>query len=177
MSDEGRSITALVVYESVYGNTRQIAEAIAEGLGGACVSAVQTAQAPGPELELIVVGGPTHMHGMSSARSRRMAVEASREDGEEHHVEAVAAGEPGLRTWIRDLPDPGGVKAATFDTRVDKSAWVTGAASRGIAKRLGRRGYEVVGSESFVVEDNEGPLGAGELARARAWGARLADGV
>lgn len=165
---------ALVIYESVSGNTRQIAEAVAEGLGEAEVMPVQEASVPAPDVGLIVVGGPTHMHGMSSARSRQMAVEASHEDGGEHHVEPLAAGEPGLRTWIRDLPARDGTRAAAFDTRADKSAWLTGAASRGIAKRLHRCGCEIVGTESFVVEDNEGPLAPGELERARAWGARLA---
>jgi hypothetical protein len=66
-----------------------------------------------------------------------------------------------------------GTAAAAFDTRADKSPWLTGAASRGIAKRLRRRGYEVLSTESFLVEDSEGPLVEGELERARAWGADL----
>lgn len=167
-------MNALVIYESVYGNTKAVAHAIAQGLGGAEVRPVQSAEAPGPEVELLILGGPTHLHGMSSARSRQMAVEASHEDGDEHHIEALAAGEPGLRTWIRDLPADAGTQAACFDTRADKSAWVTGAASRGIAKRLRRRGYDVIDVESFLVGDTEGPLVQGELERARAWGARLA---
>jgi hypothetical protein len=57
---------------------------------------------------------------------------------------------------------------------LDKSPAVTGAAARGIARRLRRRGYQVVGDESFLVEDAEGPLADGELERARAWGAELA---
>jgi hypothetical protein len=39
---------------------------------------------------------------------------------------------------------------------------------------LQRRGYDVVSSESFLVEDSEGPLAEGELARAREWGVKLA---
>jgi flavodoxin len=167
-------MNALVVYESVYGNTRAIAEAIAEGLGGAEVVPVHQAANRAEHAELLVAGGPTHVHGMSTTRSRQMAVEAVHEDGDAHHLEPGVAEEPGLRAWIRDLPESKGGRAAAFDTRADKSPWLTGAASRGIAKRLRRRGYDVLGTESFLVEDSEGPLADGELERARAWAADLA---
>ena len=166
-------MNALVVYESIYGNTRQIAEAVAEGLGGAKAMAVNDAGASGADVELLVVGGPTHMHGLPTSLSRRMAVDAAKEDGHAG-VEPGAADEPGLRRWLHDLPQPEGARAAAFDTRVDKSPTVTGMAARGIARRLRRRGYEVVASESFLVEDAEGPLEDGELERARKWGAELA---
>ena len=162
---------ALVVYESVYGNTRAVAEAIAEGLGGAEVAPVSSAPSS-PETDLLVVGGPTHMHGMASSRTRKVAADAAHEEGT--HVEPEAASEPGLRGWLRDLPNAAGGRAASFDTRLDRSEWLTGVASRGIAKRLRHHGYEIVGSESFLVADSEGPLEDGELDRARAWGARLA---
>lgn len=164
---------ALVVYESVYGNTRAIAEAVAEGLGEAEVVAVNEAAGRAEHAELLVVGGPTHMHGLATTRSRQMAVEAVHEDGGAH-VEPGAGEEPGLRAWLRDLPDGRGVSAAAFDTRLDKAPWLTGVASRGIAKRLQHRGYYVLASESFLVEDSEGPLEDGELDRARKWGSELA---
>lgn len=163
----------LVVYESIYGNTRAVAEAVAEGLGGAEVVPVHEATGRPETDRLLIVGGPTHIHGMSTSRSRQMAVQAVDEDGDPHHVEPGAAQEPGLRAWIRDLPEVEGSAVATFDTRIDKSPWMTGAASRGMAKRLRRRGYEVVAMESFLVEDSEGPLVGGELERARAWGAEI----
>lgn len=112
------------------------------------------------------------MHGLTSARSRRVAAEAAEEDG--IHIEPDAAAEPGLRSWLRDLPDGTGARAAAFDTRLDKSPWFTGVASRGIAKRLRNRGYDVAATESFLVADSEGPLEDGELERARDWGAQLA---
>jgi flavodoxin len=162
-------MNATVVYESVYGNTRAIAEAIAEGLGGAAVLPVS--EAGPPNAGLLVVGGPTHMHGMASSRSRQVAASAAEEDGT--HVEPNAAAEPGLRLWLRDLPDGAGGRAVAFDTRLDKAPWLTGLASRAIAKRLRRRGYDVVATESFLVVDSEGPLEEGELDRARAWGTQL----
>lgn len=167
-------MNALVVYESIYGNTRAIAEAIADGLGGAEVLPVHEAASRYQPADLLVVGGPTHVHGMSSTRSRHLAVEAAHEDGAAHHLEPGAAEEPGLRSWIADLPQSAGSRAAAFDTRADKSPWLTGAASRGIAKRLRRHGFDVVATESFLVTDSEGPLADGELDRARDWGAQLA---
>jgi flavodoxin len=165
---------ATVVYESVYGNTRTIAEAIAEGLRDAELVAVQEVADRVSDTDLLVVGGPTHMHGITTTRSREIAVQAAHEDGS-GRVEPGAADEPGLRAWLRDLPSGEGGKAAAFDTRADKSPWLTGAASHGIAKRLRRRGYEVVSRQSFLVEDSEGPLAEGELARARDWGRKLAE--
>ena len=169
-------MNALVVYESVYGNTRAVAEAIAAGLGGAEVVAVAEAPSRIDDLDLVVAGGPTHMHGMAATRSRQMAVEAVHEDGT-GHVEPHASDEPGLRAWIRELSTGAGVRAAAFDTRADKAAWLTGAASRGIATRLRHRGCELLGTESFLVEASEGPLEQGELERASAWGAELAASV
>ena len=166
-------MSALVVYESVYGNTRAIAEAIAEGLGGADVTPVHEAPARPEGLDLLVVGGPTHMHGLASIRSRQMGADAVKEDGT-GHLEPGATQEPGMRAWLAALPDSGKAKAATFDTRLDRSPWLTGVASRGIAKRLRQRGYEIVDRESFLVEESEGPLAAGELERARQWGHTLA---
>ncbi len=166
-------MNALVVYESMYGNTRQIAEAVAEGLGGAKVLPVSQAAESVEDADLLVVGGPTHMHGLATSSSRRMAAEAAKEDGHAA-LEPGATDEPGLRRWLHDLPRREGATAATFDTRLDRSPTLTGTAARGIGRRLRRRGYDVVGSESFLVEDAEGPLEEGEVERARAWGEQLA---
>jgi flavorubredoxin len=166
-------MTALVVYESMYGNTRAVALAVAEGLGDAQVLSVHEASEHADAAELLVVGGPTHVHGMASHRSRAMAVEAAHKDGGAQ-LEPDATEEPGLRVWLRDLPRADHAKAAAFDTRFDKSPWLTGEASRGIAKRLRRHGYDIVDRESFLVSESEGPLTEGELDRAREWGAALA---
>lgn len=166
-------MNAVVVYESMYGNTRALAEAVAEGLGGAIVTAVHDADGKLDGAELLIAGGPTHMHGLATSLSRRMAAEAAKEDGGAA-VEPVATLEPGLRRWLHDLPE-GEILAAAFDTRLDKSAALTGSAARGIARRMRHHGYRVIDTESFLVEDAEGPLEDGELDRARAWGAKLAE--
>jgi len=175
-SPQELTMDAIVVYESVFGNTRAIAEAIAEGLGSVPVLPVAEAAKPRDTVGLLVVGGPTHMHGLSTARSRRLAAEGSHEDGA-GHVDPCATEEPGLRSWLRDLTPTSAQCAAAFDTRLDKSPWVTGVAARGIARRMQHRGLNVVATESFLVENSEGPLVQGELDRARAWGATLARSV
>lgn len=164
---------ALIVYESMYGNTREIAEAIAEGFGdGAELRHVREAGAPGDEVDLLIAGGPTHIHGMTTSLSRQMTIKGAQEDGH-GEIEPDALDAPGLRQWLRDLPHRSDGVAAAFDTRIDRSAAVTGSAARGIAKRLRHHGYEVEEAESFFVDDAEGPLADGEIERARGWGAAL----
>ena len=167
---------AIVVYESVFGNTRAVAEAIAEGLGSVPVLSVHEAAERLGSVDLLVVGGPTHVHGLSTTRSRRLAAEGVHEDGGAH-VEPGATEDLGLRAWLRDLPPATAIRAAAFDTRLDRAPWLTGVAARGIARRLRHHGLEVVATESFLVEDSEGPLAAGEADRARAWGAELTRSV
>jgi hypothetical protein len=88
-------------------------------------------------------------------------------------ISGATAG-PGLRRWLYELPPGGGTRAAVFDTRLDGSPHMTGSAARGIARRLRHAGYGVLETDSFLVEDSEGPLADGELERARAWAAGLA---
>ena len=164
----------LVIYESMYGNTHAIADAVAEGLGGEVeVRPVHDAGGVPSNVDFLVVGGPTHMHGLSTALSRKMAMSAAKEDAGK--VEPGATEEPGLREWLRKL-DGAGLRAAAFDTRGDArpSVTLTGSAARGIGRRLRHRGCDVIDSQSFLVADAEGPLEAGELDRAREWGAALA---
>lgn len=169
---------AVVAYESMYGNTRQIAEAIAEGLKPLSELEVVSVNAgdasTADEADVLIVGGPTHMHGLATSMSRNAAADAANE--EEHvELEPGAVDGPGLRQWLGQRQGDG-KRAAAFDTRLDKSPIITGMAARGIAKRLRRRGYELITDpESFLVEDSEGPLADGELERAKAWGASLAE--
>jgi hypothetical protein len=170
----------VVAHESVYGNTRQIAEAIAAGLeplGEVEVVSVNTGDASAADgADALIVGGPTHMHGLATSMSRKQAAQAAEEE-EDVSVEPGAADGPGLRKWLSERAGEG-KPAAAFDTRLDRSPTLTGAAARGIAKRLRRRKYELIADpESFLVEDSEGPLAEGELDRARAWGASLVEAL
>ena len=72
---------AVVVYESMYGNTHLIAEEIGNGLRANPNADVAVVPVDGASMELlegvdlVVVGGPTHAHGMSRTSTRKAAVE------------------------------------------------------------------------------------------------------
>jgi hypothetical protein len=158
---------ALVVYESMFGNTGLIAEAIADGLAlHGVVERVEVGEAPdliSPEIDLVVVGGPTHAFGLSRPGTRSSA--ANETEGP-----LVSTG-IGLREWLeRIAPQKGNVSSAAFDTRVDEPR-VPGSAAAGAAKRLRRLGFhQLVAPESFFVVGTTGPLLAGEYERAHRWG-------
>ena len=167
---------ALIIYESMYGNTHAIAEAIARGLQpGNDVTVVPVAGAT-PELlaaaDLVVTGGPTHVHGMSRPATRKSAVnEAGKHDGQPA-LDADAEG-PGLRDWFGSLGRVS-VSAAAFDTRLSGPAAFTGRAAKGVARLLERHGLTLIAEpESFLVtKDNQ--LVPGEEDRAQEWGGLLA---
>lgn len=168
---------AVVVYESMYGNTHTIAERIAAGLRTDLEVEVVPVDGATPEVlagaDLLVVGGPTHIHGMSSHRSRHDAVERASDPSSDLELDPDAEGE-GLRDWFHHLPDLTGTRAAAFDTRVNASPAMTGRASKGIARRLRHHGLQLVRDpESFLV-DGDNHLLPGEEDRARDWGAELA---
>ena len=170
---------AVVAYESMYGNTRRVAEAIADGLRSTGSVTVVPVSRLDPEsveaADLIVVGGPTHIHGMSRASTRKAAVEAAAKPGSALNVEPDAQG-PGLREWLASL-GRANVQAAVFDTRIKMPTVLSGRASRRIAKELRRHGVTpLTKPESFLVsKDNQ--LLPGEEDRARAWGQQLARAI
>ena len=157
---------ALVVYESMWGNTRTVAEAVAEGLGGA--RAVEVREASVAELDgldLLVVGGPTHAFSMSRPSTRHDALGRGATTGTEDR---------GIREWLADLPEHIEVPVATFDTRVTTVRNLPGSAAKGAAKELRRHHHgHVVDRRSFYVGDTGGPLADGEVERAVAWGREL----
>jgi hypothetical protein len=167
---------AVVVYESMYGNTHLVAEAVANGLRHDADVVVVPVDDANQELlagaDLLVVGGPTHGHGMSRASTRRAAIAAADKPESTLEIDADAAG-PGLRDWFDSLVEitP---RAAAFDTRFKAPAALTGRASKGIAKRLRGHGCSLVAEpESFLVTKQD-RLYDDEATRAREWGAHLA---
>jgi Flavodoxin len=172
------AMQAVVVYESMFGNTRQIADAIGMGLVDGCiVSVVPVPQASPDQIkdaDLVVVGGPTHVHGMTRASTRQGAAKMAEEAGSGVVLEPDALAE-GLRDWLDELgKSKVHAKAAAFDTRMPGPAALTGRASKGISRALRHRGYELVADpESFIVT-KENTLEPGEEERARIWGAQLA---
>jgi hypothetical protein len=161
-------VDVLVVVESVFGNTRVVAEAVAAGLADrVSVRVVDVVDAPTAisGLGLLVVGGPTHAFGMSWSATRRSAVEQS--------GGAVEPAAVGIREWLAMLP-PGAGAAATFDTGMSRLR-ICGSAARGAARLLKRRGYRMLTRPmTFRVAGTQGPLIGGERERAVAWGAGLA---
>lgn len=166
---------ALVVYESIYGNTHVVANRIADGLRATHEVTVVPVGEATPELlagtDLVVAGGPTHMHGMSSDSSRRMAAQAAAKEGSGLTLNPGAR-RPGIRDWLRGLA-AGHILAATFDTRLSGVPAFTGRASRPIGKLLRRHGCTIIAApESFLVSKQNALLD-GEAERARRWGMTL----
>src|SRR6478736_1303729 len=98
---------ALVVFESLWGNTEQLAREVAAGIGVDSCEIVDAASAPtqlAPDVDLLVVGGPTHAFSMSTASTR----ESARTQGAEH----VPA--RGIREWIEAQPHVGRLVALGF---------------------------------------------------------------
>jgi flavodoxin len=166
----------VVVYESMYGNTRQIADAIAKGFASA---ADVTIEQIGPaehmrldDVDLLVVGGPTHARGMSRQSTRKAAAEAALKPKSNVTLEAGTQGH-GVREWL-ELMKQGKGKAAAFDTRIKGPAWIMGSAAKGIARGLTQKGFTLVSEPTsfFVTKDNV--LRPDERARATAWGEELA---
>jgi hypothetical protein len=169
---------AVVIYESLYGNTRTIAEAIGRGLGFADeVSVVPVAKATAQSLanaDLVVVGGPTHAHGMSRASTRKAAADDATKHPDRLTLEPDAEG-LGVRDWLSTVGTSIPTKAAAFDTRLAGPATFMGQASRGVAKALRRgRATVVAKPESFFVSKGN-VLRPGEEERAEEWGWHLAE--
>src|SRR3954470_2797462 len=148
MSADG-GVRALVVYESMFGCTKRVAGAVADGLRQEGVEVQlaevgQGAPAGGTGFDLLVVGAPTHAFSLSRPESRAEAVQRGAPPG-------VAT--TGLREWLGATPPPppglrGGREApprtpwgepglaAAFDTRVPQVRRFPKAASTGAARLL-----------------------------------------
>lgn len=152
---------SIVIYASRYGNTRRLAESIAEALHTRGeVELLPADEAHGivtTGANLLVIGGPTEVHAMTQSVV--------------HLFSSIERGA------LRDMP------AAAFDTRIRAARWLTGSAASGIARKLRRAGARLIADEeSFFVAGRANPstgetpeLEPGELERANAWAALLAD--
>lgn len=171
---------AAVIYESMYGNTRTIAEAIAAGLAPTMqVRVLSVAQLAGGvdeealrSLDLLVLGAPTHAWGMSRPSTRRSAVEAAAKPGSALVVQPGADG-PGLREWL-DTMRCTATRVATFDTHMAAPAGLSGSAARRIARRVRRLGFEPAAPPEQFLVTKQNRLAEGESQRAADWGRALA---
>ena len=171
-------MSVLIIYESMFGNTEAIAEAIAEGVRrggdsqppGQVVTVVPVAEAPAnvpDDVSMLLVGGPTHAFSMSRESTRADAVRQG------------ATGKPqvGIREWIDGAEPRADLPVHTFDTRVHVRM-MPGSAAKTAAMALRHKGFAgAKRGESFWVGGKDGPLSHDEIVRARAWGAFLAEAL
>jgi flavodoxin len=145
---------SLVIYTTTSGNTRSIAEAIAEALsarGPTDLVSVDSAPADLAAADLVVVGGPTEGHGLT----------------------------PPMTRFLDRVPDESwtGRAVATFDTRLRWPRLLSGSAAADIAKRLDAAGIRpIVPPESFIVTMKP-ELEPGERERAAQWAGEVARAV
>ena len=158
---------AVVVYDTQFGNTEQVARAVAQGLADQgsvdLLAASEAMGRPATPPDLLLIGGPTQRHGMS----------------------------PALKAYVEALPRDGlqNTRVATFDTRYRMAPLLSGSAAKDAAGRLRRVGCRLVAApESFFIERDRPADGdkrshgaerleSGELERATAWGRRLASAI
>lgn len=167
----------VIVYESMFGTTHSVAEEIGTVAGTRGEYAVlPVAEATSDvisDADLVIVGGPTHVHGLSWATTRAEA-ESEAEKYEDLALDPDAEG-PGLRDWFHQVGEVDKVPAAAFDTRLNGPGLMTGRASTGIDRRLRHHGFRtIIEPESFLV-DKENHLVDGEAERARGWAEALFD--
>jgi hypothetical protein len=168
-------MSVLIVVESCFGNTRVVAEAVADGLatalGGVPVTVVAADDAPldlPAAVDLLLVGAPTHAFSMPSSRSRQ--------DAARQGASPAPAG-VGVRDWIARVTPRPDLPVVTFDTSV-KLRFTPGTAAKAARKALARRGFaRAERGPSFYVTGTPGPLVDGEAQRAKQWAAGLVDVV
>ena len=142
---------AIVVYESMHGNTQAVAEAIANKLKEkGSVQVLKVDQMPAVKwdaVDLLVMGCPTYAFNMPPS------------------VQKILKGLP--KNTLAD------VQVAAFDTKMNLFGKFNNAASKldKVLRKLG--GKSVLSPQNFIVLDKEGPLAEGELARAEAWAEKM----
>ena len=134
----------LVIYDSTYGNTAKIAQAIGTAITAQVLRVGEVNPSAMNALDLLILGSPT------------------------------MGGKPtqAIQDWLQALaPALKGVNVAAFDTRLT-AKWVRlfGYAAEKIAGSLKANGGTLLGSPAgFFVKGTKGPLQEGELERAAAW--------
>ncbi len=143
----------LVVYDSTYGNTEDIAKSVGNAIPGE-VRIVRASEADPADMntvDLLVVGSPTY---------------------------GGRATQP-IQDFLAKIPDISvkGKKVAAFDTRyAGKFVKVFGFASEKIAENLKAKGGNLASTpEGFIVKGKKGPLKEGELERAASWAVEIAN--
>src|SRR3974390_2827482 len=109
---------AVIVYESMFGSTRAVAEAIAEGMANCAEVSVVPVGSAGPQclegVDLLVVGSPTHIHTLSRPKTRQLAVDQAAKPDSDVALEPGAEGQ-GVREWLGAVGRLHLAGAAAFD--------------------------------------------------------------
>ncbi len=150
----------LIVYETLYGNTEKIAQAVQEGIGSThtvrCIKAADAKPDDLEQIDFLIIGSPTH-GGWYSQDTKTFFVSIPENS-------------------LQNLP------AAAFDTGTTKEGEgfftraiinLFGYAASRMAKELIQKGVRLIAAETFFVHGKEGPLKAGEIERARTWASSL----
>ena len=158
-------MSALVVVETYFGNTRHIADVVANGLRSDGIDTEVVAVQDAPTqledgIELLVIGAPTHDLGLSTAESRQAA------SARKGRIEPMI----GVREWMGLVTVPTiPPLVAIFDTRTGYP-WLAGSAAAQASACLSSRGFAVIPArETFRVQGVTGPLIVGEDDRAERW--------
>jgi len=158
---------AVVVYESLWGNTADIARAIAEGIGPEA-HAMPTDQATAETLaraDMIIAGAPLLGFNLPTED----ILEAIRKNPGSPKSPDLA--HPSMRAWLANMP-AGHAGCAAFETRI---WWSPGSSAKKILAALNAKGYQTAAKNAkFIVTGKYGPLRAGEIDRAHEWGRSLA---
>jgi hypothetical protein len=159
---------AVVVYESLWGNTAAIARAIADGIGPEA-RVLSTGQASAEAMagaDLIVAGAP-----LLAFRLPTNTMRTSIGRDPKHAKTPPDLSQPSMRWWLAALPKGSG-RSAAFETRFRRSP---GSSTGSIRKGLQRAGYcPIAKDQRFIVKGIYGPLADGEVERAKAWGDEMA---
>jgi len=150
----------IIVYDTIYGNTQRIAEAIMEGLGSGhesgLVRAEEANRATVENMDVLIVGSPTHGGWYSES----------------------------LKVFFDVLPEGSlqGIPVCSFDTSlpaknqgfvVNRLTRLFGRAAPRISRELKKKGAKIVDSKTFIVHGRKGPLKEGEIEHARVWAAAI----
>jgi len=154
----------IIVYDTIYGNTQRIAEAIKEGLGSGHESELVRVEEAKTDMientDVLIVGSPTHGGWFSES----------------------------VKTFLDTLSAESlrGIYASSFDTSIPSEdqkflikslTKLFGNAAPRISKELRQKGATVIGSEIFFVLGRKGPIKEGEIERAREWAAGLMEKI
>ncbi len=149
-------MNTVVVYDSQFGNTEQLAQTIAETLrewGQVHTVRVEHTHPLGLQgVDLLILGCPTQQ--WRPTRAMRFLLE-----------------------YI-PLESLSRLTVACFDTRLGQPQWMTGSAAGVMTKKLRKMGVShLYPPESFLVKGMHGPLEGGELERAANWARMLREKV